>query len=353
MIDDQLIIKYLKNQCGEKDATLVYKYLKDHPEAMDRFIPLEQILEETDNTLVPDITDRILEKIRIEMGSTKKVSIPLRRFLIWSTAVAAMLLIGLGLYYWNGEMSSKSQVAKIHLTLPEYKAVLKENNLNHPETVYLPDGSVVTLYPKSSLKYVDGFTGNKRELHLKGKAKFKVEHENNERPFTVYVSDIATTDLGTTFVITELNNSKVSVELIEGSVKVWELNKEHRSSVILEPGQKMIVQKGHFKDYVISELIKNKPSTDTKVRGNKKEEAEFIEQGPMVFKNTPLKAVLEKVGQRFNIEFEYNENALGLEDKLFTGTFFNNDSLAFICKVICDAHCLKYDVKGDIVNIHF
>ena len=351
MIDDQLIKKYFKNQCSDEEADLVYRYLTDYPEVLEDYIPLNEILKETGSAISPAITDKILEHIRKEMATPKKRFFFIKPFMRWAAAVAAILVMVMGLHYWSGQHAQKRVDVISHISSAGEQMILKENKTNKVLEVPLPDGSLVTLYPKSGLKYAAGFTKDKRELYLQGKARFKVEHEQQGRSFTVYVSDIATTDIGTTFVIEELKRNKVSVELIEGSVKVWERHRKTGRGVMLTAGQKMIVQQGHFKDYVILDNIKEKTRLGLKETKQKAVTTEIIELGPLEFKNTPLKTVFDKVGSRFGVQFEYDSN-VGVEDKLFTGTFLKNDSLAFICKVICQAHGLSYEVQADKVMIH-
>ena len=64
--------------------------------------------------------------------------------------------------------------------------------------VHLPDSSVVTLAPASTIRYAFNRTG--RELTLDGMAEFRVTHDSLRR-FVVRAGEAVVTDIGTEFVV--------------------------------------------------------------------------------------------------------------------------------------------------------
>lgn len=87
------------------------------------------------------------------------------------------------------------------------------------QVLVLADGSHVTLYPGSTLRYADGLAGPRRELYLRGKAFFKVT-KNPNRPFLVFTDKLVTTVLGTSFLVTAYAGTEAKVAVREGRVAV-------------------------------------------------------------------------------------------------------------------------------------
>lgn len=102
----------------------------------------------------------------------------------------------------------------------------------------LPDGSNVVLHSGASLSYDNSFSRKNRAVSLDGEAYFDVA-KDTENTFTVSVDDIDITVYGTTFNVSEDNNSVV-VSLIDGSVDVMT-----KSGVrcALQPGHSAIFEK--------------------------------------------------------------------------------------------------------------
>ncbi len=86
--------------------------------------------------------------------------------------------------------------------------------------IRLPDSSLVVLNSGSTLSYQDDYHTARRTLRLSGEAFFSVSH-SKDRPFEVYVGDVATTVLGTEFVVSAYENTrKIQVAVTSGRVRV-------------------------------------------------------------------------------------------------------------------------------------
>ncbi len=90
---------------------------------------------------------------------------------------------------------------------------------NRVLTFTLSDSTIVTLAANSALEYPLKFTGQNRQVNLKGEASFNVKR-NEQLPFKVHTENIVTTVLGTVFNIKRPGDSAVVVELLKGKVKV-------------------------------------------------------------------------------------------------------------------------------------
>jgi ferric-dicitrate binding protein FerR (iron transport regulator) len=102
----------------------------------------------------------------------------------------------------------------------------------------LPDGTRVWLNAASSLRYPTAFNGNERLVAVTGEAYFEVAR-NNRQPFKVMVNEKATVEvLGTSFNVNAYDNeTSIQTTLLNGSVRVANINTAQSSAVTLKPGQ--------------------------------------------------------------------------------------------------------------------
>lgn len=112
------------------------------------------------------------------------------------------------------------------------------NTLSTPKggqyQIVLPDGSKVWLNAASSIKFPTAFLGNVRKVELTGEAYMEIAR-NARQSFTVMANGAEIQVLGTSFNVNAYGDeSAVKATLIEGSVKVKQLNSK---AVILKPGQ--------------------------------------------------------------------------------------------------------------------
>ncbi|WP_343303698.1 FecR family protein [Chitinophaga niabensis] len=98
--------------------------------------------------------------------------------------------------------------------------------------ILLGDGTVVTLNSSSSLRFPFSFTGNTREVEVKGEAYFEVA-KNAEKPFIVHTPNGDIRVLGTSFNVNTYEPGKTTTSLVEGSIKAVAGGKE----VLLQPNQ--------------------------------------------------------------------------------------------------------------------
>jgi ferric-dicitrate binding protein FerR (iron transport regulator) len=85
--------------------------------------------------------------------------------------------------------------------------------------VVLPDGSRVTLAPKSRLAYAATFATGPRDVQLTGEAFFTVTHDA-KHPFVVHTSGATARDLGTEFGVRARAGQSVNVYVASGRVLV-------------------------------------------------------------------------------------------------------------------------------------
>ncbi|RYF53963.1 MAG: FecR family protein [Cytophagaceae bacterium] len=135
-------------------------------------------------------------------------------------AASIALILGLGYLFLIRQPQTVQQerLAEISPVLvANYVEV--ENTKKTPKYLTLEDGSTVTLYANSRLRYPKQFTASQREVYLSGKAFFTIT-KNPKRPFWVHADRLSTQVLGTSFLVsTEGENTKVEVR--SGRVSVY------------------------------------------------------------------------------------------------------------------------------------
>lgn len=101
----------------------------------------------------------------------------------------------------------------------------------------LPDGSEITLYTGSSIKYDKKFTKKERRVRIEGEVFFDVTPDKN-KPFRVVTDDVITEVLGTSFSVSQTADKGTKVAVAEGRVKVY--NRETPEDfVVLGAGERV------------------------------------------------------------------------------------------------------------------
>ena len=171
--------------------------------------------------------------------------------------------------------------------------------------IMLADGTEVWLNAKTKLRFPLHFSGGAREVYIDGEAYFKVA-KNKQIPFIVHTpkTDILVT--GTRFNVNTYNADRIKTALVEGSVIAK--SSGHRQ-VDLKPGFEVIYnpQKG----------FRTKTFDENKVLSWMK--------GEYYFHNTPLQDLAKILSRWYNIEVQFENEAL--QNKTFSGELLKHQSL--------------------------
>jgi transmembrane sensor len=338
-ITEEIIERFLANRCTPEEAEFVAAYLETHPELARHYLQDSWDGSGQMEGLPAGYADEMLKVILDEIKTKKKFSTVVFKWM----AIAASLLIVVG-FVWARQSNQSplaDQVAarsRAFSIPPEWKFI--ENNGQFQISEVLPDGSVVTLSPKASLRYAAFFAPGRRDLFLSGEALFEVAKDKT-RPFTVHEGKFATTALGTVFRMKE-HQGKYQVRLYEGKV-VIKTNEVQgwKGDVFLEAGQQMEFNTGN------QSLVVNHFTTE-KTRGRKNlAKRNYAE---LEFVNKPLDQVLDKLAEQYKLSIEYNKPEI--EHLYFSGKVLKADSLETILKVIAQMNELKIAQKGNgfVVN---
>jgi ferric-dicitrate binding protein FerR (iron transport regulator) len=232
----------------------------------------------------------------------------------WSAAVAAAILIGFFMLFYNANQ------ADIQL------AILK-TPVSVQKAITLADGSRVNINAGSELKYPQAFNGKTREVFLSGEGYFDIHHDA-AKPFIIHTGKTVTTVLGTAFNIKEDKlNHTVVVTVTRGKVSV--ANGDHFLGVIT-PDQQLSfnTNDGHASKLYVDA---------TKVIAWQKANLQFDD--------VTLEAAAKQLEQQFNVKITFANDRL--KRCRFTGASPAGDNLHTVLTAICGFNNASFQINKD------
>lgn len=247
--------------------------------------------EEIDTSTVSDLQmDRLKATIDSKIDAKRFLSpLIIRCFQIAATILLPIFMIAsFYLYHEKHQLTSEEMIVSTE----------KGERAN----ITLPDGTKVSLNSESKLCYNPRiYNSDRRTIRFEGEGYFQVE-KDKERPFLIEASGLKVKVLGTSFNLNVRDNrSTAELALVEGSVLFSSLRSEH--SVILEPNQKAILNQRTGEIVVISDKVENAMSW---------------KRGELIFRNTVLSEVIQKIESNYGVSISMDCKDC-LTD-LFTGT---------------------------------
>ena len=324
-----LIEKFFQNQCTAEEASAVGKYLEQHPEELEAWLP-EQEFEgyKPEGRLHPEHSATMLNEVHRESKILR-----IRRYSAWAAAIA--LLLTAGGYWWQQQQVKDLQPVLASRQQEISQDTVVSNTGTAIRHITLPDGSDVALEQYSSLRWTPGFTRTQRALTLVGAATFNVAQDEG-RPFIVYSENVATTVLGTAFRVSAYKgDAAVKVRLLAGKVMVKTTGAQAEKGIVyLTPGQECAFNKGEssltvYRYEPIPGSVKPEP-----LKGNIAENGEEL-----LFTNVPLPEVLKKFETVYNVNISYSTQQL--KKYYFTGTISRKDAVHGILKTIAELNRLQ------------
>jgi len=371
---DKLIVSYLMKELNAEEQDFLIKSINDDVDLQARFSQfqqlgsllnikqgidsidlavererLESLLLERKNGLTDDNSSS--EEVNPEIGKIRRIS-----FVKWVAAIAALLVIVAGTTWFlaRDKQGSEKDIA-VEKTLerekPEQFFRIEENKSGKTRSLQLQDGTEILLYDQTELKFKEPFDENKRDITLIGKASFKVAKDST-RPFTVYSGDIATTALGTEFVVTNYEKDQViTVRLLEGRViiKSADAAKEKlKTDFYLAPGQELL----YNRKSVQAEVRKFNTDNATATRKTKRNKLTDNPSIPDVsggswfmFNNQSLPDIFDQLKSMYGVDIVYNRK--DLERLYFIGKFNKIDSVEYILRNIAKVNRLTLSKENN------
>lgn len=263
--------------------------------------------------------NRLVEALGLKVDSGKQIVLNKRSplsFTFLGIAASVLIALGLGIFFndYNGFGED----------------LLVQASKNGETTgVTLADGSMVILNAGSSLKYPSTFSAEVRRVYLQGEGYFDVVKDPS-KPFQVVTNDIITEVLGTTFNVSAYEDEGVQVALLTGKVQLTDGN---GNTVVLVQGE-MATHKNEDTGFVKSEF-------DKKV-------INAWRDGDIVFKETSLKVIFNKLERHFGVKIRV---AVNMDvSKKYSGSF-QNESIEDILTALSIADGFAFEAKGKVITI--
>lgn len=321
-MDDQeirnIITKYLAGEASPQEEHDLRHWVDQQPEHTELFEEMYATWAEIDSlhsTKQFDLNEAWKE-IKSRSGISGATPAPVvrslpMRTLIMRIAAAVVLLVGMGwaLYMWMN-------VAGVQ---PEMIQLSTQEEKTH---IYLPDSSEVWLNAYSELAYEADFSGEMRNVELKGEAFFEVQR-NEAKAFIIQAGETQTEVLGTSFNIRAYEQE----DYIEVSVSTGKVSFGNAAAnLALTAGNQ-----GTFH-------TTNKRLT---FEANRDENRIAWQSGQLIFDNSELSEVADALERFFGMTVSFSSTPLA--QCHYSGRF-DQPELEYLLEVITATVNMKYAI---------
>lgn len=242
-------------------------------------------------------------------------------------AAASVAIGALVIGYWNYKPNEARTVLVAESTLTV---------INGPNYIKLPDRSTVELKSGSRLSYSESQYLSNREVSLVGTAYFDITHDPAHR-FTVRSGRVVTTVLGTSFVVSESDDSRfIDVTVVTGKVAVGDGVTVFRT---VAPNQKLSLRTDN-PDRQITYSLNAEASI--------KKELKFKENN-ILFDGVSLGDAVEILEKRFGVEIDVENKRI--EPCLLKLSFVHDETLKDVLDYICPLFDATPVIDGKHVTI--
>lgn len=279
-INNDLIIRYLRNELSEQEKLDVIAWLEADQQNMEFLFGLKEayLISRWDSVRESADVDNEWEKIHSQIISDQKANrVSTKKLFLRLSKYAAILILTFGLGFVFDQYFVVSNNHETTFTTGSGRSSI----------VQLADGSKVTLNAQSTLTYNNSL--NEREVTLKGEAVFDIR-KNKGKPFYVNTSNYRIKVLGTVFnVSTYDNDDYVSTTLKRGKIEIVEIGTNKVLSELKE-GERFY-------------LDKKTGNYSIKMEQNLSDDFGWYE-GKLCFNDIPLKDLTNKMEREFGFAIE-------------------------------------------------
>jgi|WetSurSiteA1Bulk_404760.scaffolds.fasta_scaffold00024_3 transmembrane sensor len=310
-----LVPKVLSGEATPEEQKIVDEWLSADPDNRVEFDSFARLWDITSSATAAGDIDVEAEWQRLDRAITHRQTrtIHLKRVL---QIAAAVILV------------SALTFTGVKITGP----ILKRAPANEYASIYLPDGTVVSLNAGSRITYKKGFGISHRQLSLKGEAYFEVKKSN--LPFVVSAGEACISVTGTEFnVKAYADKPLIRVTVTKGTVRLYETS---------HPDLEAVLTAGETGTY-----NKSNRKIDMQAAVNLNDFA--WKTGILDFNNTPLSEVGDILANTYHISVNIDP---ALHDCSITVRFENQelDSVVSVLKSTLDLTVSrtgkKYTISG-------
>ncbi|GAB4016226.1 FecR family protein [Spirosoma koreense] len=333
-ISPQLLDKYLQNACTPPEKEQVeawYASLEGETDFLDTLpeSAQRQLQEETFRNIQE-------EKDRPEPSVVR--TLPLVR-IAW---LAASIALVLGTYFtYRYSTSTVRPVVQAPMlasgsTRPlAGSSVHFVNRASRPVRHRLPDGSTVWMQAGAAITYPAQFARRQRLVDFSGEGFFDVKKDKS-CPFYIQSGEMTIKVLGTSFNVKALAARKFfQVAVVTGRVQVTAPDRQQQAQqVVLTPQQQAVFETDSKR--LVASLMP--------VQSRK----ELYEAITVVFDETPLNQVVDRLQKRFNIQIRLANPKLAL---CRVSADFEQQSLPLILEMLCTTLDATYTMTDKSVTI--
>ncbi len=322
------IIEYLSGSWEECNSTLLTTWINENKENEQLFSQLvdiwgaETIVKNEKNFDVNRAWNNLFDQVQKNDSPVKHQFNFQELYKYAAIFILALFIGGIG-YSWLKTQDIFAAKQMVEVNAP-YGS---QSNLK------LADGSIVKLNSGTTLKYNKKFGISNRDIELVGEAFFEVE-KNKKLPFTVKARGVSVTALGTQFNVKAYSDEKqILTTLLEGSVRVKNLEHGEKRSILLQPNQQAIFNLEESQ-FLVSEIeTKDNVSwfTDT-----------------WVISNTTLSEFAKLLERRFDLKIKFSDERI--KEFVFKGTF-KGETIEQILTVISYSAPVKYKISNKQVTL--
>jgi transmembrane sensor len=319
----EILDRYRSGKASEEERKIIDEWY----EAMDKQPDIRLTLEKE-----RELQKRAWLPIIRHMNGTRSG----KTIFLWtSVGVAASFIVAtlVFIYVWKGEQSGTEK-----LVTAEDRGWTEITNVeNAAQRFTLPDGTHVTIEPKSTIKLSPLFNRSEREVRLHGEAFFDVVRDE-KKPFVVHANEITAKVLGTSFTIKALSGDKnVRVEVVTGRVSVYTSGKLSQTlqEIILTPNQGVVYNKNSKE---ISRTISEMPQPILPP----------AEVARMRFEEASIKEILEAIEKVYGVDIEFDEAVFA---SCTVTTAISDGNLYNRLNMITSAIGAKYTLVGNKIVV--
>jgi transmembrane sensor len=337
-VSKQLLRKYLDGHCTPEEESTVAEWLGAQTGTKK---PLHDLLDESweqaGEQATPDMAAANVKKaLQQKLYPNYKPAT-----ILWRSAAAVIILFVASLLILNRPTKPTKPVLAATQS-PVITRITNSLSLNHTYT--LPDHSLATLAPASSLSYQNDDKG-RRLIHLQGEGFFDVQ-KDTAHPFTVQAGSLSVTALGTSFRISDrMQPGQIVVQLYTGKVK---LTQQQGKPVIMKPGQQFTFNTARCQGVLAAIPVPNKHRTINKPVPAPPQQGP-ADDGSWTFTSRPLQEVISILQVRYHTPIQYNP--AHLSGKYFTGTLSATDSLPFILSSVAALNGLRVTMTDSTITL--
>lgn len=344
-MDLRLLEKFFNKQCTPEEVAEVLRWFNDKDKKSHTLSAIEDEWQHFENADSPRQTKDVnarLENIHHHLLNREVVSQAASSRTV-ETRKSVFKNIGFGFRVAAIVILAVLAAVSLQHTFPsdatveQVAYVTKSNLAGQKTTIFLEDGSKVTLNAASTLTYPEHFTGTtERRLQLQGEAFFEVAEDTN-RPFTVVAKGMATTALGTSFNIRAYEDeNSISIALATGKVKVESSEASAHAEVYqLLPGELLT--------YDMALANYKKERFDPKAQLAWKD-------GIIYFHDASFEQVIDELSRWYGVSFAIESHPE--QSWKYTGEF-SKESLENVLLSISYAKKFDFEINNDTVKLVF